>query len=109
MFIASFQQAVGAPFVTDKNGQLPFIGQVSAGQFTNSIFNGTMFVRGGYQPGQLYLCDNTPNEEYPEYDNVTIIGVVSTLEFVQLRTQLGAAKRVVKTAVTAEAEEAEVV
>jgi len=88
MFIAKFQQVNSEKFNPDKNGNMPFIGNVLAGKAKATLMNGTMFQREGLEPNKLYLCENTYNEEYENYDT-TIISVVSLLEFSTLRTELG--------------------
>lgn len=90
MFVAKFTQTSSAPFVADKNSNFPFIGTVVAGKSRGSIINGTMFLREGLETNQLYLCDNSVDPEYPDNVQTTVIGKVSVMEFISLRTQLGA-------------------
>lgn len=90
MFIAKFQQVNSEKFIADKNGNMPFIGEVLAGKATATLMNGTMFQREGLEPNKLYLCDNTYNEEYDNMDT-NVISVVSLLEYTELRTKLGKA------------------
>ena len=90
MFVAKFTQTSGAPFTVDKNGNFPFIGTVVAGKSTGSIINGTMFQREGLESNQLYVCDNSVDPEYPDNVQTTVITKVSVMEFISLRTQLGA-------------------
>lgn len=91
MFIAKFNQTTGSPFTSDKNGHFPFIGTVLAGKSTGTLINGTMFLRDGLMPNKAYLCDNIIEEyEGKPQVRVQIIGEVPMLEFVALRTQLGA-------------------
>ena len=90
MFVAKFTQTSGAPFTADTNSNYPFIGTVVAGASKGSIINGTMFQREGLETNQLYLCDNHIDPEYPENVQTTVIGKVSVMEFIGLRTQLGA-------------------
>ena len=92
MFIAKFNQTTGAPFVADKNTNMPFIGTIVAGQSNGSIINGTMFKREGLIPNKLYLCDNSVDPEYPDNVQTDVISEVSLLEFKELRAQLGAPK-----------------
>ena len=70
MFVAKFTQTSSAPFTADKNGNL--------------------FQREGLETNQLYLCDNSVDPEYPDNVQTTVIGKVSVMEFISLRTQLGA-------------------
>lgn len=90
MFVAKFTQTSSKPFIADKNSNFPFIGTVVAGKSTGSIINGTMFLREGLEPNQLYLCDNSIDPEYPDNIQTNVIGKVSVMEFISLRTQLGA-------------------
>jgi len=92
MFLAKFQSTTGAPFVADKNGNFPMIGEVLAGSATGSIINGTMFKRDGLQPNKLYACENSIDPEYPENVQTNVIAEVSILEYQELRTKLGAGK-----------------
>lgn len=96
MFVAKFTQTNGAPFKTDKNGNLPFIGEVLAGTAKGTLINGTMFSRNGLEPNALYACENTVDPEYPDNVQVQVIAKVSPLEYLELRTKLGAGKVTVK-------------
>ena len=106
MFVAKFSQTTGAPFTADKNGNFPFIGDVKAGTAKGTLINGTMFLRNGLETDKLYACENTIDPEYPTNQQVDIISTVGIVEFMSLRTVLGAPK--VALGVTDEAE-AEVV
>lgn len=91
MFVAKFSQTTGAPFTSDKNGNMPFIGDVLAGKAKGTIINGTMFLREGLQPNKIYACENVEEEyEGKKQVRVNIISEVSLLEYSALRTQLGA-------------------
>jgi hypothetical protein len=92
MFVAKFNQVTSDKFSADKNGQLPFIGEVLAGTATGTIINGTMFQRNGLKPQTLYACENFVDEEYPDNTQVRIVAEVSIVEFISLRTVLGAPK-----------------
>ena len=94
MFVAKFTPTSQAPFVSDKNGNFPFIGTVVAGTASAAIMNGTMFKREALEPNQLYLCDNHIDPEYPDNAQTTVIAKVSITEFMELRTSLGAGKLV---------------
>ena len=94
MFVAKFTQTNNAPFVSDKNGNMPFIGTVLAGIATGTIVNGTMFQRDGLIPNKLYACENSIDPEYPDNIQVIVISEVSITEFMSLRTVLGAGKTV---------------
>lgn len=97
MFVAKFNRTSGEPFVADKNGNYPVIGTVTAGTATGSLMNGTMFQREGLEENQLYLCDNSIDPEYPDNIQTQVIGKVSVMEFVELRTKFGAPKITVGT------------
>tara|TARA_R110000822_G_scaffold51650_3_gene134231 strand:+ start:1054 stop:1359 length:306 start_codon:yes stop_codon:yes gene_type:complete len=91
MFLAKFQQVNSDKFESDKNGNMPFIGEVIAGKATGTIYNGTMFAREGLEPNKVYMCDNHIDEAYPKNVQTRIISVVSLLELAELSTQLGKA------------------
>jgi|VirMetMinimDraft_7_1064189.scaffolds.fasta_scaffold283395_1 hypothetical protein len=95
MFLAKFSEVNSTKFSTDKNGNMPFIGEVLAGKATGTIYNGTMFKRDGLEINKAYLCDNYVDEEYSNNVQVRIISLVSTTELVELSTQLGKATTVV--------------
>lgn len=99
MFIAKFQEVNSPKFEADKNGNMPFIGEVLAGQSTGTIINGTMFKRENLIPNKAYLCQNV-TEEYEGVDQVrtSVISEVSLLELQPLMTQLGSPKLVVTSA-----------
>lgn len=105
MFVAKFSATSGAPFVADKNGNFPMIGEVLAGTATGSIINGTMFQREGLQPNKLYACENSIDEEYPDNVQTKVIAEVSVLEYMSLRNTLGAGKVVIAEEAVVEAEE----
>lgn len=105
MFVAKFSQTQGEPFTADKNGNFPFIGEILAGTATGSIINGTMFARNGLVSNKLYACENFVDPDYPQNQQVRVISEVSVIEYMQLRTMLGAGKRVDVTDVVEEVEE----
>lgn len=95
MFVAKFAQVNSDKFESDKNGNMPFIGEVLAGKATASLINGTMFLRNGLKPQTLYACENVI-EDYngtPQV-RVQIISEVSIVEFLSLKTVLGTGKLV---------------
>jgi len=94
MFVAKFTQTQGAPFQADKNGNMPFIGEIFAGVATGSIINGTMFSRNGLEPNKLYACENFVDPEYPNNHQVRIITEISIMDYQKLRTVLGEGRRV---------------
>lgn len=89
MFLAKFQQVTSDKFTADKNGNLPFIGEVLAGKSTGTIYNGTMFQRENLEENVVYACSNHTDEEYPDNVQTKIISKVSLLELNPLMTQLG--------------------
>ena len=97
MVLAKFQQVNSDKFSADKNGNMPFIGEVLAGKATGTIYNGTMFKRENLLENRVYLCDNHIDPEYPENVQTRIISEVFLLELQPLRTQLGEAKLEVST------------
>ncbi len=116
MFIASFTTPVNPEqFTTDKNGNLPLIGNVCCGEYHTSIINGTVFKKQGYKEGALYLCKNTPaldengtrilttnqttGVKTPAW-NVEIIAPCSIIDLVTSEATLGAAKRLVSKALS---------
>ena len=103
MFVAKFSVTTGSPFTADKNGNFPFIGEVLAGQAKGTLINGTMFQRNGLQPNKLYACENVVDPAYPTNQQVQIISELSVVEYLSLRTVLGAAKVEVGTTASAEA------
>lgn len=110
MFVAKFNQVTSDKFTADKNGNMPFIGEVLAGSSKGSIINGTMFHRNGLKEQTLYACENFVDDEYPDNVQTRIISEVSVVEFMSLRTALGAPKNAYGTALVADEEvEAEVV
>tara|TARA_R110002050_G_scaffold246463_1_gene384266 strand:+ start:223 stop:522 length:300 start_codon:yes stop_codon:yes gene_type:complete len=91
MFLAKFQQVTSDKFQSDKNNNMPFIGEVIAGKASGTIFNGTMFQREGLLINRVYLCDNYVDNDYPDNVQTRVISEVSLLELQPLRTQLGEA------------------
>ncbi len=92
LFVAKFAQTNNEPFIADKNGNMPYIGQVLAGVANGSIINGTIFEREGLEPNKLYLCQNTVDEEYPDNVQTEVISTVSVTEFMDLRKSMGAGR-----------------
>lgn len=91
MYVATFKQTSGSPFVADKNGNFPFIGTIAAGKSKGSIINGTIFEREGLSTGKLYLCENSVDPNYPDNVQTEVLSVVSPLELVLMRKELGEA------------------
>lgn len=92
MFVAKFTQVNSDVFTADKNGNMPFIGEVLAGASKGSIINGTMFKRNNLQENKLYACENFIDEDYPENQQTRVIAEVSMIDYLELRTKLGAPK-----------------
>ncbi len=92
MFVAKFQQVTSDHFSADKNGNMPYIGEVMAGTSKGAIFNGTMFERDGMQANKLYACENFIDADYPDNVQTRMIAEVSIREFSALRTELGEGK-----------------
>ena len=92
MFIAKFTQTQGEPFTADKNGNYPFIGNVMAGKARGTLFNGTMAQREGIEVQVLYLCENFVDPEYPDNQQVKIVGKVGMLEYIEFCKVLGEGK-----------------
>lgn len=106
LFVAKFAQTSGLPFKGDKHGTMPFIGTVLAGESAGSIINGTMFGRANLVEGQLYLCQNTVDPEYPDNVQTEVIQAVGALEFIGLRRELGnPINRALSTTASVEADE----
>lgn len=106
MFVAKFSATTGDPFSADKNGNMPFIGEVLAGKAKGTLINGTMFHRAGLQPNKLYACENITEEyEGKAQIRVQVIAEVSIIEYPQLRTHLGAGKLEVSEAVASSSDE----
>jgi hypothetical protein len=82
VFVATFQQVNSDKFKTDKNGEMPFIGNVRAGVAKATLMNGSVFKQSNYIPNKLYLCQNTKVtlEDGRTVLNTEIIEVVSGLE-----------------------------
>lgn len=97
MFVARFEQVTNSEkFEADKRGNLPFIGTLLAGRAKSSLLNGTVFINQGYKVGQMYLCENYVDPNFPVSETtgetihqVRIITEVSALEFMSLRKELG--------------------
>jgi hypothetical protein len=90
MFVAKFQQVNSSKFTADKNGNMPFIGEILSGTATGSIINGTMFMRDGLEINKQYLCQNVIEEyEGTEQVQTQVISVVSLIELKPLMDQLG--------------------
>ncbi len=106
MFVAKFTKTSDEKFTADKNGNYPFIGTIVAGIAKGSIINGTLFQREGLETNQLYLCENSIDEKYPDNVQTTVVAKVSVLEFMALRSELGAGK-IIQANVAAEAPVAE--
>jgi len=95
MFIATFQQVNSEKFSTDKNGEMPFIGNIQAGTAKASLINGTIFKRNGYKANSLYLCKNDVQEyEGKKVPTTEIIAEVSALDLIQAQMTLGPGKLV---------------
>lgn len=101
MFIAKFNVAQGDMFTADKNQNMPWIGQVLAGSYHSSIINGTIAAREGLVANKVYACENEQVElvnettgQVTKVYNVVVVSEVSLLEYAQLKSALGAAKRI---------------
>lgn len=93
VFVARFEQVSNSEsFTADKNGNLPFIGTILAGKAKGSLINGTMFERQGLQSGQIYLCENFVDAEYPDQQQVRVLTALTALEFMSTRKELGEGK-----------------
>lgn len=95
MFLAKFKQVDSDVFTSDKNGNMPYMGEVLAGKAQGTIYNGTMFIRDGLEVNKLYLCDNFIDEKVPDLMQTRIISLVSLIEVKELRDQLGKAEIVI--------------
>jgi hypothetical protein len=91
MFLAKFQQVTSDKFDSDKNGNLPFIGEVIAGKATGTIYNGTMFQREQLETNTVYACDNYTDDDYPDNVQTRIITRVKSDELFPMMNQLGKA------------------
>jgi len=90
MFVAKFTPTTGEPFTADKNGNMPFIGEVLAGKSKGTLINGTMFQRQGLKEQKLYACENVVEDyEGTPQVRVQILGEISMVEYLELRTVLG--------------------
>lgn len=93
MFIAKFSQvSEESKFEADKNGNLPYIGEILAGKAKGSIINGTIFEREGLLPNKMYACETKEVEDTETgevYTNVVILDQVSILEYQALSKELG--------------------
>lgn len=93
VFVARFEQVSNSEsFTADKNGNLPFIGTILAGKAKGSLINGTMFDRQGLIAGQMYLCENFVDAEYPDQQQVRVLTALTALEFMATRKELGEGK-----------------
>ena len=92
MFVAKFTQVNSDAFTADKNGNMPYTGEILAGSSKGSIINGTMFKRNGLEENKLYACENFIDDEYPDNQQTRIVAEVSVVDFMELRTKLGAPK-----------------
>lgn len=93
VFVARFEQVSNSEsFTADKNGNLPFIGTILAGKAKGSLINGTMFERQGLIAGQMYLCENFVDAEYPDQQQVRVLTALTALEFMATRKELGEGK-----------------
>ena len=90
MFVVKFNQTSNAPFIADKNGNFPFIGEVFAGSPKSTLINGTMFIREELQPNKLYVCQNVEEvyEGKTQY-RVQVIEQISALELSAYVTKFG--------------------
>tara|TARA_R110002051_G_scaffold321692_2_gene410070 strand:+ start:344 stop:667 length:324 start_codon:yes stop_codon:yes gene_type:complete len=105
MFIAKFQEVTSIKFKSDKNANMPFIGEVLSGKASGTIINGTMFKREGLLANKAYLCQNAEEEYNGETQVMTkVISEVSLLELQPLMAQLG--KPVLELSVSAGSSEA---
>lgn len=93
MFVAKFSQTTSDVFASDKNGNMPFIGNVLAGTAKASIINGTIFLRDGLKTDAMYACE-TVEEEYEGTIQlrVQVLERISALDYPDYRTKLGAGK-----------------
>lgn len=92
MFLASFSQVSSNSerFTADKNGNLPYIGNVVAGKSTSFIINGSVFEQQELKPRGMYLCQNVPQEyEGETYQTVSIVSEVSAIDIIPMSKQLG--------------------
>ena len=89
MFLAKFQQVSSDKSDSDKNGNLPFIGEVIAGKATGTIYNGTMFQREQLETNVVYACDNYTDDDYPDNVQTRIITRVKSDELFPMMNQLG--------------------
>ena len=90
MFIAKFTQvqANSERFEADKNGNMPFIGELLAGKSRGTLINGTMFEQNSLKPNTLYVCENI-DEEYegkPQV-RVQVISEITVMEFIALKKE----------------------
>lgn len=93
-FVANFAtvSAGAEQFNADKRGNLPVIGNVVAGKAIGSLINGTIFQSDNRKEGQLYLCENYIDDEYPDYPQTRIITEVTAVELITFRKELGEGK-----------------
>lgn len=94
MFLAKFSQVTSDKFTADKNGEMPFIGELKGGVAKATLFNGTMFKREKFKPGKMYACQNIrvtiDTEDGPkEVWNVDILDEVPVLDLKDMLDQVG--------------------
>ena len=109
MFIAKFNQASSNAknINPNRHGQMPYMGTVLAGIATTSIVDAVIFENGNNQPGALYLCENGEREyEGKVYPTLEIVSAVTAIEYMSIRKELGAGKRVTVAAAEVKAEPA---
>jgi hypothetical protein len=107
MFIAKFNQASSNAknINPNRHGQMPYMGTVLAGIATTSIVDAVIFENGNNEPGKLYLCENGEREfEGKVYPTLEIVSAVSAMEYMSIRKELGAGRRVSTTPVEAKIE-----
>lgn len=101
MFIAKFQQVSenSEKFNPNKNGEMPFIGEVNAGPYYGALIDGTIFKNEGYEVGVNYACSNRlrdyvnpeTGEVTKKADTIIIQKLEKFDEIVQAHKSLGAA------------------
>ena len=90
MFVVKFSETTSEPFIADKNGNMPFIGELLCGKASSTLMNGTMFKRANLVPNKLYACENYTEEyEGKEQVRLRVISEISLLEYQEVRTKLG--------------------
>ena len=98
MFIATVAAFTGSnenPADADKNGKMPILLNVIAGQAPNKrILAGTLAERNGFEVGKAYLVQATevePDVEYGRQFNFTAVKEASLMEVVEAGKHLGPA------------------